>query len=129
MKPCKLWAGAKTSHGYGHKRVNGKHVKVHRLAYCEHNGLTLADIEGKVIRHKCDNPACYEGTHLEEGSQLDNIHDRVVRGRNGKPWVRTAETQARIMEMHHAGYFQHEIAKATGTSAGTVNRAIKENRA
>lgn len=33
--------------------------------------------------HACDNPACVNPTHLRWGSQLENIQDRVARGRNG----------------------------------------------
>lgn len=37
----------------------------------------------EVVRHKCDNPRCINPQHLEAGTQLDNVHDCISRGRLG----------------------------------------------
>lgn len=34
-----------------------------------------------VIRHKCDNPACINPSHLEIGTQKDNMKDAEKRNR------------------------------------------------
>lgn len=67
--------------GYGTMRVNGIKRSVHRLAYLAANNLTEADIEGKVIMHKCDNRKCINPEHLTAGTQADNVQDRDSKGR------------------------------------------------
>ncbi len=37
---------------------------------------------GLSIRHKCDNPACINLDHIEIGTNLENVADRVSRGRS-----------------------------------------------
>jgi len=77
--PCKLWEGAKTKDGYGSKKVNKVVCYVHRLEWEKHNGPIP---RGLVIRHKCDIRHCYEITHLELGTQKQNIADSIKRGRH-----------------------------------------------
>lgn len=54
-------------------------VNAHHLAYEIANGEIPA---GQVVRHRCDNPGCCNPAHLELGTQLQNIRDRVERGRS-----------------------------------------------
>lgn len=56
----------------------GRHVKALRDAI----GLSRADVFGKVVRHKCDNPRCINPDHLELGTYKDNTHDMLKRGRH-----------------------------------------------
>lgn len=79
--PCQLWPGAKTVAGYGRKMINRRIIYAHRLAFCQANNLSIDEIDGLVIRHKCDNPACTNPAHLETGSQADNLRDMWARGR------------------------------------------------
>jgi H2-forming N5,N10-methylenetetrahydromethanopterin dehydrogenase-like enzyme len=37
--------------------------------------------EGMVVMHTCDNPPCYEVTHLVLGTMADNVRDSVAKGR------------------------------------------------
>lgn len=67
--------------GYGVIRHGGRNERAHRLAYVHANGLSLADIAGQQIRHKCDNPPCINPRHLEVGTHADNMHDMFSRGR------------------------------------------------
>lgn len=64
--------------------VSSRCVNLHRLVYCEANGLTLVDIKGLCVRHTCDNPRCIEPTHLVIGSWAQNNKDRADRGRSAK---------------------------------------------
>lgn len=71
--------------GYGKGTYNGKRMLLHRIVYCFNYNVSPELIGDLVIRHKCDNTKCINPNHLEIGSQLDNIQDRVVRGRSNKP--------------------------------------------
>jgi len=63
--------------------------KLHRLMYYYYNGMTHFTPnewqnlnKGKVVMHSCDTPACVNPAHLSLGTQLDNIRDRVMKGRS-----------------------------------------------
>jgi hypothetical protein len=82
---CWLWTGATYKGKGGELRGRfsylGEVQYAHRVVYQVYYGLTIE--QGKVIRHKCDNPLCCNPFHLEVGAQKDNIDDRVVRERVG----------------------------------------------
>lgn len=81
---CWEWTGFTSHDGYGIVKSKGKLLKAHRLAYCEANSKTLADIQGWIIRHKCDNRKCLNPYHLEIGTSADNTQDRHLRDRDAK---------------------------------------------
>lgn len=54
----------------------------HRIVYCAVNGLSLATIRGKVVRHTCDNRRCVNPQHLVIGTHKENTADMYARGRN-----------------------------------------------
>ncbi|AFV50997.1 hypothetical protein Abp1_0022 [Acinetobacter phage Abp1] len=58
--------------------------RLHRIVYCQSNNIHMQDIEGLVVRHKCDNPRCVNPEHLEIGTLADNNKDRAKRGRSAK---------------------------------------------
>lgn len=79
---CWLWTGAKRNFGYGAYSFFGKSERAHRVMWFVHHG---AIPEGKVVRHKCDNPSCVNPDHLVLGTQADNGADRVERNRQYRP--------------------------------------------
>jgi hypothetical protein len=74
---CWLWTGTMDECGYG--RVRGPiKTRAHRMSYM----WNVGDIpDGRIVMHKCDTPACVNPNHLRVGTQLENIKDRVVKGR------------------------------------------------
>jgi hypothetical protein len=78
-----VWAGSDiNNHGYGRFAIyrNGKRVRilVHRLSYKLATGV---DPGPEVLRHQCDTPPCCTPDCLLTGSQAENIHDAMERGR------------------------------------------------
>lgn len=79
---CWGWSGAKDNKGYGIvSNRNGRNKspeKAHRISY----EITYGEIPiGQVVRHKCDNPECTNPSHLELGTQKENMQDCSLRGR------------------------------------------------
>lgn len=75
---CWEWQGAKHSFGYGVFCMNKRRESSHRVAFMDCVGPIP---EGHVVRHKCDNPPCCNPSHLETGTQRDNLEDATKRGR------------------------------------------------
>ena len=75
---CWYFRGSITGNGYGHVYCRGTEY-THRLAAMLFLDLDLAD--GRVVRHTCDTPPCFNPAHLRLGTQKDNIRDAVEKGR------------------------------------------------
>jgi hypothetical protein len=73
-----------TSHGFSnHGYPSGKKSigrwSIARVMYEKEFGEIK---KGLVMRHKCDNRACINPSHLETGTQRDNLRDMFVRKRH-----------------------------------------------
>lgn len=114
--------------GYGSTSRNNKTYWMHRVVYCESNGLTLDNIEGKVVRHKCDNPRCINPKHLELGTHGDNMSDMTSRNRQAKGETQGSavltEEAVRYIRKHYHEYTQRALAKKFKVSQRTVARII-----
>jgi hypothetical protein len=80
---CIEWGGARTSGGYGERRVDGRVRYVHRLTWeAEHGPIP----NGLHVLHACDNPPCFNIDHLFLGTAGDNARDKAAKGRvrNGR---------------------------------------------
>ncbi|MGH7179882.1 MAG: HNH endonuclease [Tepidisphaeraceae bacterium] len=78
--------------------------KAHRWIYAQ----LIGPVDGVVVRHTCDVPACVNVQHLVLGTQLDNVHDAIERGR--RPSVGLATVQ-RIREAFSLGVTVAELAR------------------
>lgn len=133
---CIEWRGNKDAKGYGRINGHGGTVKAHRLAYCFHAHCTLDAIQGDVIRHACDNPGCVNPRHLLTGSNLDNIADRVERGRSARGedngWSKlTSEEVSEIKSFYRKGVRGRgsvSTAKRFGVCHSTVQRIVAGER-
>jgi hypothetical protein len=76
---CWEWRGARSADGYGQRRIGGKLLYLHRLAYEWAAGAIPA---GMLVCHRCDNPPCCNPDHLFLGSRADNARDMCRKGRN-----------------------------------------------
>ena len=120
--PCMLWSGATDKDGYGRRDpLGGRSWYVHRQVVAEKYGWDA--IEGKVILHACDNPSCYEETHLSIGSQVDNMQDALTKGRlystagEGNHRSKLTEGQVRVIRASSDSLSvlakRYEVSKST----------------
>lgn len=78
---CWLWRGTRSGRrafAYGCLWINAKPRYAHRLSY----ELTRGAIpDGLNVLHRCDIPLCVNPAHLFIGTQRDNVHDAIKKGR------------------------------------------------
>ena len=126
---CWYWTAAKDRDGYGQFRLNGRMEQAHRVAY----QLWVGPIpEGLVVRHKCDNPICVHPTHLELGTQADNVRDRDERGRraathgveNGNSKLTDDDVQDIRARYAEGGVSLRALAKEYGVNFTHVSRIV-----
>lgn len=82
---CWIWQGSKNNKGYGKVVTNyDSHTRksttklVHRAMYEISNGKIPI---GLFVCHTCDIPLCCNPTHLFIGTQKDNMHDMIKKGK------------------------------------------------
>lgn len=76
---CWLWLGKIGNNGYAY-------LHIYRTAsiYAHRFSLQMATTEegaGLEACHRCDNPLCVNPDHLFWGTQKDNNHDAMLKGR------------------------------------------------
>lgn len=127
---CIEWPNYRTPDGYGQFRRNGKNVRAHRAAYCEHFGITLESIEGRLVRHKCDNRACINPHHLELGSPADNSKDMTKRGRSlsgeKHPLSKLTHEQVKEIRRKYVKYSKDKGSIALAIEYGVSSITIRD---
>lgn len=127
---CWEWIAGKNSGGYGTVKINRKSYTAHRVSYelSHGHGSIPKDI---LVLHRCDNRQCVNPDHLFLGTQYDNVHDMIKKGRSNylsgpnhyanKTSKETAET---VIRMYLRGRKIEEIATLIGISGSTVGRIL-----
>lgn len=84
--PCWEWNGAMTKKKLGYGRVSwmGKSYLPHRVILANSRGLHISEWPtGKISRHVfCANHRCCNPSHMEFGTQAENVMDTIRDGRN-----------------------------------------------
>lgn len=131
---CWLWTGA-TASGYGTFCLGNswrpRQVGAHCYAFYLANGY----VSDHFVLHTCDVKKCVRFDHLFEGTQKDNVHDAIAKGRlDPGAYIRSSnqkgsanhgaklseESVALIWYLHKLGFTQAEIMRETGVSRAQV---------
>lgn len=126
---CWVWRHKSLREGYGQVRFGrSQNFSVHRVSYTLFKGRID---KGKSVLHICDNRRCFNPNHLFLGTQKDNIHDAIKKGRNTrgeKQWSAkiTGKEVKEIREIASCGAPHREIAKAFGLSQANVSRIVSK---
>jgi hypothetical protein len=126
---CWPWLIVKMPDEYGRVLHNGKLEGSHRVSFSIANG----DIPpGAQILHKCDNPPCCNPRHLFIGTNLDNVRDKIVKGRGnqakGEIHYRAKLTEknvSSIRSMADRGIAPKEVSNIFGISQDHARNIIK----
>lgn len=119
---CWLWVAGKSRAGYGVVGTSLKVCYAHRKSYEAENGD--GSVDGLVVRHKCDTPACVNPAHLEIGTQADNMRDMMKRGRNRQP-KGSANGSAKLTEADVAAIRAEYVRGSRVHGAVAVARRFK----
>lgn len=81
---CWVWIGDRVRgpHRYGRLWTNRRPKLAHRISWEIHVGPIPS---GALVCHHCDNPPCVNPEHLFLGTDRDNNHDMIAKGRARHP--------------------------------------------
>jgi len=119
---CWLWTGGTFESGYGAFQVNGKTVRAHRFSWeLEHGPIP----EGQDVLHTCDVPLCVRPHHHFLGTSIENVADRVAKGRSARgERVSTSKLRedqiAEIRQRLRDGETQRALGRAFGVSKSQI---------
>jgi hypothetical protein len=119
---CWLWDGWKQSSGYGGFQIGEKKYGAHRVSYEMANGSIP---EGMLVCHHCDTPRCVRPEHLFLGTPLDNMRDKIRKGRSRSGVAKLSADDVRVIRRQlDAGWQQKALAKEYGVWPNAI-RQIK----
>lgn len=132
---CIEWRGMLNSrepYGICGIRDGQKQIRVlaHRIAHHLATGADILKNPDTIVRHKCDNPACVNPDHLDVGSHLDNVRDRVDRHRSARGEANgrskfTEETVRIIRHVVGAGVMSAgDVARVAGVDPKAIRNII-----
>ena len=128
---CWEWKGAIDAYGYGVLSNKDKTTKAHRVSYEIYYAKPLGDLH---CLHRCDNPSCVNPLHLFAGTNLDNVRDKVKKGRcytgnqkgenNGAS--KLSDTQvSKIRELYNSGkYTTLKLGEMYNVNRSTISYII-----
>lgn len=121
---CWEWPYAKVTSGYGELTFEGKPMYAAVCALIL-SGSPKPEPPNNFALHSCDNPPCFNPTHLRWGSHQDNVDDMWERER-GHRGGKLTEDQVRAIRSD--ARFQKVIAEEYGLAQSTVSQIQMRKR-
>lgn len=138
---CHIWMASCMKNGYGQIGYKGTNAYAHRVSWLLQKGPIP---DGMNVLHRCDTRCCINPDHLFLGSQMDNIHDMMRKGREnmkssrrGNPLRKnlrkgeshgmakiTAENVKEIRLRYAAGEQQKALGAEFGIKQAQVSRIV-----
>lgn len=129
---CRIWPGGLSNRGYPIQSISGKTQLPTRLMLSRKLGRSL--LPNMKACHKCDVRSCFAEEHLFEGTQKDNIHDAIDKGRMPQinvgekhPKSKFTEEQVIAMRKYHAenpNISQRAVGRKFGVSQKNIRRIL-----
>ena len=128
---CIEWQRGLFNNGYGSFWYQGKIVRTHRFSFELFHGRPITD--GMYILHSCDNRKCVTPDHLREGTNQENINDKVSRNRqsrlNGETNGNSKLTETQVLEIrekyaNREDFTQKALAAEYGVDERTIFRIV-----
>jgi hypothetical protein len=113
---CMEWSMCRSVQGYGFVRMHGKNLKAHRLSLEHRLGRPISPT--MAVLHSCNNPPCCNPDHLREGTNQENVNDKLRSGRqprgetNGK--AKLTRQQVEEIKANVDGLTQYQLADLYG---------------
>lgn len=137
---CWTWRKHHDKYGYPILCVPGiyvksKQFKVHRYSYMLWNRIPHLSND-QFCCHKCDNPGCLNPDHIFVGSALDNMRDKIAKGRDRHltneehPSHKLSDSEvAAIRKLYSTGSFsQKELASQFKCSKIHISQLVRFKR-
>jgi len=132
--PCWEWTASLRS-GYGQFTYPQKQMFAHRFSWLVHCGeIPEGDHYGTTcVLHKCDNRKCVNPEHLFLGSNVDNIADKMSKGRHvvcvGEQCYNSKLSDSQVLEIREKyvprKYTLLQIANDYDVDQSTIRAIIK----
>ena len=129
---CWEWRGCILQSGHGQFSINGKRTNAHRVSYEMAHGSIP---KGKMICHRCNNPACVNPGHLYAGTSKSNAQDSIRAGtfhfiKHGlgekHPCAKLTERVVmKIREQSGFGTSYRKLASQYGVSYGAIAKVVR----
>ena len=121
---CWNWTGPVDKDGYGWFQKK----RAHRYSYAHFNGSIPT---GLFVLHSCDNARCVSPHHLTVGDQLENMRQKVERGRHvcvrgaNSPLAKLDDEKVREIRHRFAnGETQRALGKEYGMAQGRISMIV-----
>lgn len=128
---CWEWTG-RTNFGYGMMKLDNKEISASRVTAFLYHGLIFGS--GIHALHRCDNPPCINPDHIFLGTNLDNIKDRIAKGRSNpckgevSPKSKLKEEQVReIRRRNSLGETFVSLAREFGIAPQNIRQCCVRN--